>query len=55
MRAVIYRRYGPPESLQLGEISIPRPGPNDVLVRVQAASLNAGDLHCMRGEPFAIR
>jgi NADPH:quinone reductase-like Zn-dependent oxidoreductase len=55
MKAIVYRRYGPPEVLQLGEIPTPLPGPGDVLVRVQAAALNAGDLHCMRGEPFAIR
>ena len=34
---------------------MPAIGENDVLVRVHAASLNAGDIFSMRGQPWAAR
>ena len=37
MRAVGFRRYGPPEVLEELEISRPDPGPGEVLVRIAAA------------------
>ena len=44
MRAVLCDRYGGPEVLQLtDDISIPRPGPTGVLVRVHASSVNPVD------------
>ena len=33
----------------------PNPGEGDVLVRVKAASVGAGDWHLMRGDPFLVR
>jgi NADPH:quinone reductase-like Zn-dependent oxidoreductase len=55
MQAMIYRRYGGPEVLQLEAVAEPTPGPNDVLVQVQAASLNAADMYLLRGEPALLR
>jgi NADPH:quinone reductase-like Zn-dependent oxidoreductase len=49
MRAIVHERYGPPSLLRLGEIAKPQVGPNDVLVRVRAASLNAGDWYAVTG------
>jgi NADPH:quinone reductase-like Zn-dependent oxidoreductase len=49
MRAIVHERYGPPSLLQLREVARPEVGPNDVLVRVRAASLNAGDWYAVTG------
>ena len=44
MRAVICEQYGGPEVLELAdEIPIPQPGPNGVLVRIHASSVNPLD------------
>src|SRR5579859_6164248 len=40
MRAVVMRRFGPPEVLQVEDVPIPEPGPGEVLVRVHAVSVN---------------
>ena len=44
MRAVIITRPGGPEGLEIREIEKPRPGPGEVLVRVQASALNRADV-----------
>ena len=43
MKAVLLDKPGPPSSLRIGEIAIPRPGVNEALVRVCATSLNPVD------------
>ena len=55
MRAITYRRYGPPDVLELVEVAKPEPGPDDVLVRTHAASVNPLDWHFMRGSPAPVR
>jgi NADPH:quinone reductase-like Zn-dependent oxidoreductase len=55
MRAVVQRRYGGPEVLELATVERPALIPDGVLVRVHAASLNAVDWHTMRGRPFVAR
>jgi NADPH:quinone reductase-like Zn-dependent oxidoreductase len=55
MRAVVCRQYGSPDKLNLEEIPRPSPGEGEVLVKVCAASVNAGDWHLMRGTPFPVR
>src|SRR5512134_2817844 len=40
MKAVLCRQYGPPDSLAIEEVESPRPGANEVVVSVKAASLN---------------
>ncbi|HET9181405.1 MAG TPA: NADP-dependent oxidoreductase [Candidatus Angelobacter sp.] len=44
MKAVICERYGGPEVLQVSdEIPVPQPGPNGVLIRARATSINPVD------------
>ena len=55
MKAIVYQKYGPPDVLQLKDVTKPVPGDDEVLVRVHAASANPADWHVMRGDPFFIR
>jgi NADPH:quinone reductase-like Zn-dependent oxidoreductase len=55
MKAIVQHRYGPPDVLALEDIASPAPGPGEVLVRVRAASIFAGDLHVVRGRPLVMR
>ncbi|WFE34683.1 NAD(P)-dependent alcohol dehydrogenase [Micromonospora sp. WMMD975] len=55
MKAIVQDRYGPPETLTLADVPTPRPNPDEVLIRVEAASLNAYDWHAMRGDPRMAR
>jgi NADPH2:quinone reductase len=43
VRALVCRRYGQPEDLEIGELTDPQPGPGDVLIRVRAAAANFAD------------
>jgi NADPH:quinone reductase-like Zn-dependent oxidoreductase len=43
MRAIAYSRYGGPEVLELTELPTPKVGPDSVLVRVHATSVNPVD------------
>ncbi|MAT38531.1 MAG: alcohol dehydrogenase [Ectothiorhodospiraceae bacterium] len=55
MKAIICKAYGSPENLQFREVDTPQPKPNEVLVRVHNAAVNAGDWHIIRAEPFMVR
>ncbi len=50
MKAIVCTRYGPPlDALQLKEVEKPTPMDDQVLVKVQAASINISDLAPIRG------
>ena len=55
MKAIVYERYGPPDVLRLQEVDKPTPDENQVLVKVHAASINAGDYFARGGKPFLFR
>jgi NADPH:quinone reductase-like Zn-dependent oxidoreductase len=49
MKAVVMRRRGGPEVLQVEEVPTPVPGPGEVLVRIYACGLNHLDLYTRAG------
>jgi len=55
MKAIVRETYGPPDVLHLEEVPLPTVRDGDVLVRVRAASANAGDWHLLRGTPLPFR
>ena len=46
MQAIVIEggKEGPPEALKLGEIETPKPGPGQILIRVEAAGVNRPDI-----------
>lgn len=44
MKAVVITRFGGPEVLEVRDVPAPRPGPDEVLVRVRSTALNRADL-----------
>ncbi len=52
MKALIIRKYGSPEFLQIQDIEKPSPADNQVLIKVHAVSVNDWDWGLLRGSPF---
>ncbi|MFW9768319.1 MAG: NAD(P)-dependent alcohol dehydrogenase [Candidatus Thorarchaeota archaeon] len=49
MKAIVISKYGGPEVLEYKDVEKPSPTADQVLVKVQAASVNASDVEVMRG------
>lgn len=55
MKAIRYTKYGSPDVLYLEEVEKPTPKDDEVLIRIQAASVNAYDWHFLTADIFLIR
>jgi len=55
MKAIVRETYGPPDVLHLADVPTPALRDGNVLVRVRAASANAGDWHLLRGTALPFR
>src|ERR671912_1468825 len=55
MKAMVYTQYGPPDVLQLKNIEKPTPKDDQVLIKVQAASVNRSDWEGLIGKPLYAR
>ncbi|MCG0240068.1 MAG: zinc-dependent alcohol dehydrogenase family protein [Firmicutes bacterium] len=53
MRAMVIRAFGGPEVFEARQVPVPQPGPNEVLVRVHATSVNPVDYKIRRGGAWA--
>ena len=55
MKAIVYKKYGSPDLLELKEIEKPTPKENEVLIKVHAASINSWDWDMLTGRPLEYR
>jgi NADPH:quinone reductase-like Zn-dependent oxidoreductase len=55
LKAFIHTKYGPPEVLKLSDIPIPVPGGKDILIKIQATTVNRTDNGFLRADPFIAR
>jgi len=55
MKAAVYEKYGSPDVLQLIEVDKPSPKDGEVLIRIQATSINSFDMRHLKADPFLIR
>jgi len=55
LKAIVCKKYGPPEVLQLVEAEKPIPGDNEVLVRIEATVAAPPDCAFRKGDPFISR
>lgn len=55
MKAIVLNKYGSADYLEYKEVEKPIPGDNEVLVKIQAASVNSWDWDLLNGIPYANR
>jgi NADPH:quinone reductase-like Zn-dependent oxidoreductase len=55
VRAAVIRRYGPPEVVRIEQMPKPAPKANQVLVRVQATTVDAADWRLRKADPWFVR
>lgn len=55
MKAVVFRKYGSPDVLELTEVEKPAPRDDEILIRVHAVSLNDWDVGALAGNDLVNR
>ena len=55
MKAIVHTKYGSSDVLQLKEVERPLPEDNEVLIKVQAVSVNRSDWEGLTGSPLYAR
>lgn len=55
MKAIVYTQYGSPAVLEFKDVEKPMPKDDEILIQVYAASVNSGDLHLLKADPFLVR
>jgi NADPH:quinone reductase-like Zn-dependent oxidoreductase len=55
MKAAVRTRYGPPEVVRISEVPTPQAQPDEVIVRVHAATVNRTDCGFRAAEPWIVR
>jgi len=55
LKAFLHTKYGPPEVLQLKEVSDPVPNDKEILIKVYATTVNRTDDGFLRARPFIAR
>ncbi len=55
MTAAVTRSYGAADAVSIEELDVRQPATGELLVKVEASSLNALDWHFLSGTPYALR